>query len=128
VSRYLGFTAGFLAALGVVLGAFGAHGLKADLHALDSVSTWETASFYHLIHALGALVVHLLNRENPRPAYAWAGSCLVVGIVFFSGSLYWLSLGGPGWLGPVTPVGGTLFIVAWCLVAGALWPSKRSEP
>ena len=124
MSRYLGFSAAMLAAFGVVLGAFGAHGLKADLVALDSVSTWETASFYHLLHAGGALVITFLNGRQPRRAYVWAGGCMLVGILFFSGSLYSLALGGPGWLGPVTPIGGTLFIVAWGLVAGALWPQS----
>ena len=127
MTRYLGFGAGLFAALGVVLGAFGAHGLKADLVALDSVSTWETASFYHLVHAVGALIAYLLNQHTPRPAFRWAGGCMLVGIVFFSGSLYLLSLGGPGWLGPVTPIGGTLFIAGWALIAAALWPAS-SKP
>ena len=127
MSRYLGFCAAIIAAFGVVLGAFGAHGLKADLVALDSVGTWETASFYHLLHAVGALVVTVLNERQPRRAFVWAGGCMLVGIGFFSGSLYALALGGPGWLGPITPVGGTLFIVAWVLVAGALWPQDSGS-
>ena len=127
MSRYFGFGAAIMAAFGVVLGAFGAHGLKADLVALDSVGTWETASFYHLVHALGALVITLLNDRRPSRAYTWAGGCMLIGILFFSGSLYFLALGGPGWLGPVTPVGGTLFIVAWGLVAGALWPQSSDS-
>ena len=127
MNRYLGFGAAIMAAFGVVLGAFGAHGLKADLLALDSISTWETASFYHLIHAVGALVIVLLHQRRPRRAFAWAGWCMLTGIIFFSGSLYSLALGGPGWLGPVTPIGGTLFIVGWGLVAGALWPQASDS-
>ena len=127
MSRFFGFAAALMVAFGVVLGAFGAHGLKAELTALDSVDTWETATFYHLLHAVGALVVTVLNERQPRRAFAWAGGCMLVGIGLFSGSLYALALGGPGWLGPITPVGGTLFIVAWGLVAGALWPQASGS-
>lgn len=102
-------------AAGVALGAFGAHALKAQLHAAGSESTWDTAVQYHLIHAVALLVLAFWARSAPALAssVSTSGWLFVVGIVLFSGSLYGLALGGPRWLGPVTPLGGLAFIVGW---------------
>lgn len=107
-------------ALGVALGALGAHALAPRLGA-RSVQAFETAVRYHLIHGLGLIAVGILIRQGiPSPAGA-AGALMTAGIVFFSGSLYWLALGGPSWLGPVTPLGGICLIAAWgCLLVGLL--------
>ena len=98
--------------LGVVAGAFGAHGLASRLDA-RSLQTFETAVRYHLIHGLGLLAVGALAGGS----LGWlAGALMTAGVVLFSGSLYWLALGGPSWLGPVTPLGGLCLIAAWgCL-------------
>ena len=98
--------------LGVVAGAFGAHALSSQLDA-RSLQTFETAVRYHLIHGLGLLAVGALAGGS----FGWlAGALMTAGIVLFSGSLYWLALGGPAWLGPVTPLGGLCLIAAWgCL-------------
>ncbi len=107
-----------LAALAVALGAFGAHGLRQRLG--EAIATWETAVFYHLIHALAIVVIAALARSGVdltglRPA----GWLFCVGIVLFSGSLYLLALGGPRALGPITPLGGVAFIAGWIWLAVA---------
>lgn len=108
-------------ALAVVLGAFGAHGLRDRLDAY-SLGIWEKAVFYHFIHALGLLIVSLLARSGAlapagAPRVSWL---LAAGIVLFSGSLYVLALTGVRALGAVTPAGGLCFIAAWLLLAWQL--------
>ncbi len=112
------FLAPLLAAVGVTLGAFGAHGLEARLG--DSLATWQTAVSYHLLHALAALAVASLLRVGVElPGLRLAGWLFVAGVFAFSGSLYGLALGGPRFLGPITPLGGLLFIAGWMLLAAA---------
>lgn len=110
-----------LAALAVIMGAFGAHALKSRLGA-DLAAVYRTAVDYHFYHALGLLAVGLAAERRPDVrVLRWAGVLLAGGIVLFSGSLYLLSLGGPRWLGAVTPFGGLAFIGGWLLLAwGAL--------
>jgi len=102
-------TMGFLA---VALGAFGAHGLK-ELFAQNGMAgVWEKAVFYHFIHAV---MLFVLAERKPFPAVAWWS--FLIGIIFFSGSLYLLAVTNVLWLGAVTPVGGVSFLVGWaCLV------------
>jgi len=110
-----------LLAVAVMLGAFGAHGLKGRLDAY-SMSVWEKAVFYHFIHAAGLLVVPLFVRVNALSEMAAFRVCMLLlgGIVLFSGSLYALALSGVTILGAVTPVGGLCFIAAWCWLGFAL--------
>jgi len=113
--------AGVFGALGVALGAFGAHALRDALAASGHTGTWETAVLYHLVHALALAAVGVgaaagVLAARPARVAAWA---FALGIVLFSGSLYGLSLGGPRLLGPVTPLGGVAFIVGWCSLAFA---------
>ena len=110
----LGVVAALLGALGVVLGAFGAHALRDHLSEADR-AIWETAARYHLLHALAALVA--ADRSSRAPRAASAGWAFVVGTLLFSGSLYGLALGGPRLLGAVTPLGGASFILGWLLLA-----------
>lgn len=114
-------TLGALAALlGVGLGAFGAHALKAGLTA-DMLELWKTAVEYQFFHALGLLAVGLLGVHFPRARLlAWSGWCMIVGVILFSGSLYALALGGARWLGVITPFGGMALILAWGLLLAAL--------
>ena len=118
-------TGAFLLALGVVLGAFGAHQLKDRLDAY-SMGLWEKAVFYHFIHAMGLLVVALLPRTGTFAAAAAARVCLLllVGIVIFSGSLYALALTGHRFLGAITPIGGVSMIAAWLLLTWYLMAPK----
>jgi uncharacterized membrane protein YgdD (TMEM256/DUF423 family) len=108
-------------ALGVALGAFGAHGLKSILVANEALSTWQTASQYHLLHAV--VLLCLSWRKNPPPAAFWL---LAAGLTLFSGSLYVLALTGIRALGAVTPVGGLLLILGWLLLARSPALSDRS--
>jgi len=102
--------------LGVLLGAFGAHGLHDKLTAAGRLDTWEKAVFYHLVHAVVLLVISWRSANPPRVA-CWA---MTVGMTIFSGSLYLLCLSGVKMLGAVTPLGGLAFLVGWgalCLPA-----------
>ena len=118
-------TGAFLLALAVVLGAFGAHGLKDRLDAY-SLGVWEKAVFYHFIHALGMLVVALLPRTGTfaESAASWVCALLAAGIVIFSGSLYALALTGQRALGAITPIGGVSFIAAWLMLTWYLMVHK----
>lgn len=110
------FRVGALAmALGVVIGAFGAHGLKDKLSSA-SMEIFQTAVFYHLVHAL-ALVVLGVHEGPQRPQSGSSGGLLLAGIFLFSGSLYLYSLLGWTWLGAVTPFGGMCFILGWGRIA-----------
>ena len=120
----LGAVAGFI---GVALGAFGAHALRARLSA-DHLAAFETGVRYQLVHALALVLVGVLisvappvrgaGRQPARLTTA-AGWCFTVGIVLFSGSLYVLSLTGTTAVGIVTPLGGLCFLAGWaCLALG----------
>lgn len=107
--------------LAVMLGAFGAHALKARFDAY-SMGIWEKAVFYHFVHALGLLVVPLFARTSmiSETSAARIAALLIAGIAFFSGSLYALALTGTTILGAVTPIGGLCFIAAWLWLTVAL--------
>ena len=108
-------------ALAVILGAFGAHGLKDRLDAY-SLSVYEKAVFYHFIHALGLLIVALMPKAGylTQTQAAWICGLLSAGIVLFSGSLYVLAVTRISMLGAITPVGGLSFIAAWLMLAWVL--------
>ncbi len=95
---------GVIAALGVALGAFGAHALGEH----PRLDTWKTASHYHLIHGVALCVPGLP---------VWTRRLLLAGVAIFAGSLYLLVLSGQGWLGAITPLGGLCFIGGWALCA-----------
>ena len=106
-------------AISVMLGAFGAHALKVRLSA-DALSAFQTAVQYQMMHSLALIAVGLWLVRHPDDMLSrYAALAFCFGILFFSGSLYGLTLGGPRWLGPVTPIGGTLFIAGWLLFAVA---------
>ncbi|HVY69934.1 MAG TPA: DUF423 domain-containing protein [Verrucomicrobiae bacterium] len=117
---------GLLGALGIILGAFGAHALNEHLGDSGRL-VWETAVKYHLIHAVALLALGAwASAKEGKPGFSprllnWAAWCWLAGVACFSGSLYVLALGGPHWLGPVTPLGGLLLITGWVLVAAAGW-------
>lgn len=104
----------------MVLGAFGAHALKARL-AAELLAAWNTGVQYHLWHALGMILVGLSATLIPDgPWLRAAGLLLLAGIVLFSGSLYALALGAPKGIGVVTPFGGLAFILGWLALGAAL--------
>lgn len=101
--------AGIAGALGVALGAFGAHGLKDVVADPDHITRWwNVGARYHLIHAVALLGV---AAHPGKPAIA--GGAFVTGIVLFSGSLYLMTLTGQTKLGMITPLGGLAFIIGW---------------
>jgi len=105
---------------GVGMGAFGAHALKARLSP-EMLGVWRTAVQYHLFHALGLIAVGLAALHLPRSILLQSsGWAMGAGILLFSGSLYALALSGPKWLGALTPLGGTAFLLAWALFAAAV--------
>jgi uncharacterized membrane protein YgdD (TMEM256/DUF423 family) len=111
-----------LAGLGVALGAFGAHALKALLSA-EALGWWQTAVQYQMWHAVGLLALGAIGRADLRLP-SWL---LVAGTLLFSGSLYAMALSGARWLGAVTPLGGLLLIAGWALAAWRI-ASRPSTP
>eukprot|EP01111_Echinosteliopsis_oligospora_P008950 TRINITY_DN2529_c0_g1_i1.p1 TRINITY_DN2529_c0_g1~~TRINITY_DN2529_c0_g1_i1.p1 ORF type:complete len:118 (-),score=28.79 TRINITY_DN2529_c0_g1_i1:21-374(-) len=102
-------------ALGVILGAFGAHGLKNSIKDEKMLKNWDTAAHYHLIHAVALTLTGFLpttNNSLPKSGY-----CFMIGIAVFSGSLYAMVLSGKRWLGAITPIGGLAMIAGWLLLA-----------
>ena len=111
---------GINAALVVMLGAFGAHGLKARM-TVEMLAVYQTGVHYHLFHTLGLLAVGLVATQIADSVYLrWSGWLMLVGIILFSGSLYVLSVSGLRWLGLVTPFGGVAFIAAWIVFVIAI--------
>lgn len=105
--------------LAVALGAFGAHALRARLPA-DRLAVYQVGVDYHLIHALGLILIAALSdRWGASARVCWAGWLLLAGIAFFSGSLYLLAFSGVRAWGMVTPLGGVCFLAGWALLAVA---------
>ena len=104
----------------VILGAFGAHTLEAVLEA-KQLNTFETAVRYEFYHSLALLFLGLWLYFRKTKTMEYAGLAFILGIVLFSGSLYvlsvreWLNL-KVNWLGPITPLGGTFFIIGWAII------------
>lgn len=103
--------------LGIALGAFGAHGLAGRLAETGRADNWETATFYHLLHALAMFAIAL--HSGRALGFFW----FLAGIVLFSGSLYLLAVTGVTRLGAITPLGGVAFLVGW-----ARWVFHRQAP
>ncbi|MEZ4798333.1 MAG: DUF423 domain-containing protein [Flavobacteriales bacterium] len=122
-----------LLAMAVVLGAFGAHALKTRLTE-SSLEVWNTGVLYHFIHAIGVVLLAILYKMHwlkPR-AFQASSWLMIIGIVFFSGSIYGLStfdihMANVKWLGPITPLGGLLFISGWLVAAFGLKSSGDKD-
>jgi len=111
-----------LAGVAVALGAFGAHGLKKVVDE-QSIEVFKTGVQYQFYHSLALILTGLLSFHFSSKEIKWAGNLFIGGIIFFSGSLYAITafkameLTVPKFIGPVTPVGGLLFIAGWiCLL------------
>ena len=103
-------------AIAVAAGAFGAHALRSRLD-VASLAVWETAVRYLALGGLGLLATGLAARTRPSRGWTLAGTCLSTGALVFSSTLATLALGGPRWLGMVTPLGGLLLIVGFLAMA-----------
>ncbi len=86
-----------------------------------NLSAWDTAVKYQLVHALALLLVGVLNHLQGRAVFTVTATLFALGIALFSGSIYALSLDGPGWLGPITPLGGTALIAGWISLLAGVW-------
>jgi uncharacterized membrane protein YgdD (TMEM256/DUF423 family) len=116
------FSTAISGALAVALGAFAAHGLK-PLLTPEQLGNFETGARYQFYHTFGALAMVIMAQITQKKAFSTIGWLFLGGNVLFSGSLYLLAcrdvlgLTTWRWLGPVTPLGGTLFIAGWVWLA-----------
>ena len=102
----------FLAALAVILGAFGSHVLKSRLSSED-LAIFETGVRYHMYHALGLAMIGILGFNYSSNIIQLPAILFLIGIIIFSGTLYLIPLTGLRWLGAITPIGGTALIAGW---------------
>jgi len=129
VARRILFIAAVLGALGVTLGAFGAHGLESavknwgldDAEQAKRLATWDVAVRYQMYHVLALLAVGLLAIHRPSKGLAVTSIAFTVGVLIFSGCLYVLVLSGVKILGAIVPLGGVAMIVGWVALAIAAW-------
>ena len=114
-----------LAGLGVVLGAFGAHGLK-KLVGADTVGTYQTGVQYQMYHAFALIILGILFERFQNNYIIYSGWAFFAGIILFSGSLYLLASlkamnkAGVSGIGIITPIGGLFFIIGWLSLLIAL--------
>ena len=128
-SRFWLGLSGVLGALGVFLGAFGAHVLQ-PLLPLQVMTIFQSAVRYHFWHVLALLACGVLMEVFPGrvKVLRWSAVLFATGIVLFSGSLYGLALTGLNPLGIITPVGGLAWIAAWGLLAYAFFRGEGPAP
>jgi uncharacterized membrane protein YgdD (TMEM256/DUF423 family) len=129
-SRWIAIGA-ILGALGVALGAYGAHGLEKQLATLGyeggdlakRIANHETAVRYQMWHALAIVLVGLALSTRSTPWWQAAGWAFLAGVLIFSGFLYALVFVGPSlrWFGAIVPIGGVSLIVGWTLLAIGAW-------
>ena len=123
MQRKILIAAGFFGMLAVILGAFGAHALKSKLSA-DQLVTYHTGIEYQFYHTLALLGLGAVIQKNEHLVWLYrAALCFIVGILFFSGSIYLLAcrelLSLQNWtkfIGPITPIGGLFFIIGWSMI------------
>jgi len=111
--------------LGVMLGAFGAHALQAQLTPRQ-LASYQTGVQYQMLHAFGLMIVGIVGQvAGVTLRLRWSARLMAAGIVFFSGSIYLMTAGAPRSLGMVAPVGGISFMAAWALLA---WQALSKPP
>ncbi|MCH4295495.1 DUF423 domain-containing protein [Shewanella sp. 3B26] len=107
----------------VALGAFGAHGLK-NLVSSEMVDVFNLAVDYQFYHTFAIIAVAFAWHFIKSRLLGWAAGFFIAGMALFSGSLYALVLTGSKWWGPITPLGGTCFLVGWLLLGTAVWRNR----
>jgi uncharacterized membrane protein YgdD (TMEM256/DUF423 family) len=113
----------FLLAAGIGAGAFGAHGLK-DKVTPALLETFEIGVRYQMYGALGLMATAAWFSHCAGRCKACSIIAIFVGILIFSGTLYGIVMGGPKWLGAITPIGGTMQIVGWCIIAASSYSER----
>ncbi len=109
-------TGSLLGAIGVMVGAFGAHALKTMLTETGRLETFETAVRYQFYHAIALILVGLLAKHISAKTLTFSGYCFLAGTLIFSGSLYLICFTGINVFGAVAPIGGTMLVAGWLLM------------
>ena len=108
------------AALSVLFGAFGAHGLKNMGLDATLITTFETAARYQFYHALSLMIIFVLSHHALKLSLLnYSGWLMTAGTLLFSGSLYLYVLSGIKAFAMITPIGGVLLVIAWVFLIGA---------
>jgi uncharacterized membrane protein YgdD (TMEM256/DUF423 family) len=115
IARVLLASGALVMALGVVLSALSSHAMKNAVHP-DAPRLLQIAVQYQLIHGLGLLLIGALARQAASTWLVAAGVLLILGILFFCGSLWYLAMANRS-MGPIAPLGGIFFIVGWLALA-----------
>ncbi len=123
-ARFTLVTAALLGALAVALGAFAAHGLKSVL-SQRLLEVFQTGVDYQFWHVGALLVTGLLQQKCNSRGLRVSALAFMAGIACFSGSLYVLALSGIHWLGAITPLGGTAFIIGWLSLAVSIFQQDQ---
>jgi len=118
-ARFILITAALLGALAVMLGAFAAHGLRDQLSP-RLLDVFRTGVDYQFWHVAALMAVGLLQQRARCFGFSLSAAAFLTGVLLFSGSLYVLALSGVHWLGAITPLGGTAFIIGWLSLAVTL--------
>ena len=127
-SRNFVLLAALFGFLGVVFGAFGAHGLNAYFAAHpDLQDDFRTGTQYHLIHALALVGAAWVAERYPGRWSSWAGYLFAAGIILFSGSLYVLALTDLRIMGAVAPLGGLALLAGWACLGLAAWRGTKKS-
>ena len=113
--KLMAFFGALFGAIGVMMGAFGAHALK-DKLSLNFLNAFEIGVRYQLFHALALFAAAWLYTQFPHIFLTIAGWLFVTGTFLFSGSLYLLALTGARSFGAVTPIGGMLLVLGWIFI------------
>jgi uncharacterized membrane protein YgdD (TMEM256/DUF423 family) len=116
MNKFFLLSGSVLGLLGVAIGAFGAHALKAVLEAAGRADTFETGVRYMFYHAIALVLVGILSKEFPGNTINWSGNAFILGTLIFSGSLFLICFTGINVFGAVAPIGGTFLIIGWTLL------------
>lgn len=127
MDRGLLFVGALLGLLGVGIGAFGAHALQDLLVEHQREDVYQTATLYHLVHALAVLAAGIVPTRLDRRAVRLAGWLFAAGVVLFSGSLYALAITNIEGLGMITPFGGVAFLLGWLSLGVGAVQGPRSS-
>lgn len=127
ISKKILLIAAILAAVTIGIGAFGAHGLKQLVDA-NALASFETGVQYQMYHVFGLLIIGVATGVSDSTK-KWVSRLFFFGLLFFSGSIYMLALREVhgwevGFLGPVTPIGGLLFMLGWLRLGFGLLTKK----
>ena len=123
--RLIALCGALLCLLAVAIGAFGAHAFKEVLISNQREAVFDLANRYQFYHGLALLLIAaLFGRLTTPPKLALVGGLMFVGTLVFCCSLYILALLNLAWLGAVTPIGGTLLILAWGLLLKKIYQAR----